>query len=332
MSFLPTDQQIKDIQEAGIPLTTKKNTEFWVKVLTNYREKHHNGIPIESVNDKKILEKQLCEFVVGVRRDDGEEYLSLKKLNLHDLKKQGKISTKKADTLSPDEIKQILNHPSTSKDTPEGLSRRVFIWVCLVFCPHGGEHTKMLKCQFDIRDDMVIFTKFHQKNDQSGLDGNNESLNIPCPRDKEHQGAYDDIISYLTINDDVWYLDHKIGTEKIKNYMKTICFDAVNHSGRATSLIWLYQSGVDDTQVMTISGHKSLKGVRSYISPTIYQKASKISNVLQMALTLQESSTSNKTPQKNTGSDIKPEDIEDEDNSDELDDMSDKGSGVKSLG
>ncbi|CAJ0754646.1 15957_t:CDS:2, partial [Entrophospora sp. SA101] len=97
-------------------------------------------------------------------------------------------------------------------------------------------------------------------------------------------------------------------------------------------LIWLYQSGVDDTQVMTISGHKSLKGVRSYISPTIYQKASKISNVLQMALTLQESSTSNKTPQKNTGSDIKPEDIEYEDNSDELDDMSDKGSGVKSLG
>ncbi|CAJ0857322.1 16552_t:CDS:2, partial [Entrophospora sp. SA101] len=240
---------------------------------------------------------------------------------LRDLKKQGKISTKKADTLSPDEIKQILNHPSTSKDTPEGLSRRELIWICLVFCPRGGEHTKMLKCQFDICDDMVVFTKFHQKNDQGGLDGNNESLNIPCPRDKEHQGAYDDIISYLTINDDVWYLDHKIGTEKIKNYMKTICFDAV----------------------MTISGHKSLKGVRSYIAPTIYQKASKISNVLQMALTLQESSTLNKTPQKNTGSDKhvkfidsfddeEPEDIKDEDNSDEPDDMSDKGSGVKSLG
>nr|CAG8552016.1 5553_t:CDS:2 [Entrophospora candida] len=97
--------------------------------------------------------------------------------------------------------------------------------------------------------------------------------------DKEHQGAYDDIVSCLTINDDVWYLDHKIGTEKIKNYMKTICFNAV----------------------MTISGHKSLKGVRSYIAPTIYQKAGKISNVLQMALTPpQESSTSNKTSQKNT--------------------------------
>ncbi|CAJ0827700.1 17321_t:CDS:2 [Entrophospora sp. SA101] len=311
MSFLPTDQQIKDIQEA---------------------KKHHNGISIESVNDKKILEKQLCEFVVGVRRDDGEEYLSLKNcmaaidrhlkshsvikdqitlngnackqnypdlyktLNgkLRDLKKQGKISTKKADTLSPDEIKQILNHPSTSKDTPEGLSRRELIWICLVFCPRGGEHTKMLKCQFDICDDMVVFTKFHQKNDQGGFDA---------------------------INDDVWYLDHKIGTEKIKNYMKTICFDAVNHSGCATSLNWLYQSGVDDTQVMTISGHKSLKGVRSYIAPTIYQKASKISNVLQMALTLQESSTLNKTPQKNTGSDKH-----------EPDDMSDKGSGVKSLG
>ena len=54
----------------------------------------------------------------------------------------------------------------------------------------------MLKCQFDIRDDIVIFTKFHQKNDQGGLDGNNESLNIPCPCDKEHQGAYDDYILF----------------------------------------------------------------------------------------------------------------------------------------
>ncbi|CAJ0645297.1 1717_t:CDS:2 [Entrophospora sp. SA101] len=33
---------------------------------------------------------------------------------------------------------------------------------------------------------------------QSGLDGNNESLNILCPHDLEHQGAYDDIISYLS--------------------------------------------------------------------------------------------------------------------------------------
>ena len=47
-------------------------------------------------------------------------------------------------------------------------------------------------------DNMDIFTKFHQKNDQGGLDGNGESLNISCPRDKEHQGAYDDIISYLS--------------------------------------------------------------------------------------------------------------------------------------
>ncbi|CAJ0767359.1 19928_t:CDS:2, partial [Entrophospora sp. SA101] len=311
MSFLPTDQQIKDIQEAGIPLTTKKNTEFRVKVLTSYREKHHNGIPIESVNDKKILEKQLCEFVVDQITLNGntckQNYPDLyKTLNgkLHDLKKQGKISTKKADTLSPDEIKQILNQH-------QKIHPKVFLGECL----YG----------FDIRDDMVVFTKFHQKNDQGGLDA---------------------------INDDVWYLDHKIGTEKIKNYMKTICFDAginlngrkiVNHSGHATSLNWLYQSGVDDTQVMTISGHKSLKGMRSYIAPTIYQKASKISNVLQMALTLQESSTLNKTPQKNTGSDKhvkfidsfddeEPEDIKDEDNSDEPDDMSDKGSGVKSLG
>ena len=58
------------------------------------------------------------------------------------------------------------------------------------------------------------------------------------------------------------------------------------------------------TQVMTISGHKSLKDVRSYIAPTIYQKASKISNVLQMALTPQESLPSNKKSQKNTGSDV----------------------------
>ncbi|CAJ0859453.1 14211_t:CDS:2, partial [Entrophospora sp. SA101] len=145
-----------------------------------------------------------------------------------------------------------------------------------------------------------------------GLDGNNESLNILCPHDLEHQGAYDDIISYLK------------NQELHEDNMFRCCINLngrkiVNHSGCATSPNWLYQSGVDDTQVMTISGHKSLKGMGSYIAPTIYQKASKINNVLQMVLTPQESSTLNKTSQKNTGSD-------------ELDDMSNKDGSVKSLG
>ncbi|CAJ0904609.1 5692_t:CDS:2, partial [Entrophospora sp. SA101] len=54
----------------------------------------------------------------------------------------------------------------TLGDTPKGLSRRVFIWVCLVFCPRD-DLTEQKK---NIRDDMVVFTKFHQKNDQGGLD------------------------------------------------------------------------------------------------------------------------------------------------------------------
>ncbi|CAJ0753174.1 17499_t:CDS:2, partial [Entrophospora sp. SA101] len=85
---------------------------------------------------------------------------------------------------STDEIKQMLNHRLTSRDAAEGLVRRIFVWNCVLFCPRGGERFLIKIDQYQFRNNMLIFTKFHQKNDQGGLSGSSDCLEIPCPCDE----------------------------------------------------------------------------------------------------------------------------------------------------
>ncbi|CAJ0900349.1 2360_t:CDS:2, partial [Entrophospora sp. SA101] len=67
---------------------------------------------------------------------------------LRDMKRKGLIKKNSAESLSTDEIKQMLNHRLTSRDAAEGLVRRIF------------------------------------KNDQGGLSGSSDCLEIPCPCDE----------------------------------------------------------------------------------------------------------------------------------------------------
>ncbi len=60
--------------------------------------------------------------------------------------------------------------PSESK----GLLRRAFFWICLLGCPRGGEHYNLLIDQFEDTEKGIIFKKFQQKNDQGGLEGNQQ--------------------------------------------------------------------------------------------------------------------------------------------------------------
>nr|CAG8496739.1 7019_t:CDS:2 [Entrophospora candida] len=261
-SFVPSLEQIKEIQSSGIPETTKKNTTFWVNVLHKYRSNHEFTTPIEEIQNKDQLEKELCQFVVGVRKQDGSEYISWKNAmaaldrhlkensvigrdialtgeqckhkfpqlyktvegKLRDMKRKGLIKKNSAESLSTDEIKQILNHCSTSRDTAEGLVRRIF------------------------------------KNDQGGLLGSSDCLEIPCPCDEPGiLGPFYDFNLYISKRPE------KCKTKEFYLQVNTSNSDRkiVNHSGRSTCLTWLFQSGLTEKQIMDISGHKSLKALSS---------------------------------------------------------------------
>ncbi|CAG8795999.1 14110_t:CDS:2, partial [Racocetra fulgida] len=147
------------------------------------------------------------------------------------------------------------------------------------------------------------FTKFSQKNDQGGVDGNLDLLTIPVPPDpKGLLGPVHDIKLYIdhrpanftceflhlkinkhskAIVKGEWYLDSKLGTKTCGNLMKSICNaaginiqgrDIVNHSGRTTLITSLYQAGVPIITSMSISGHKSESSFRIYSRPSDKQK------------------------------------------------------------
>ncbi|CAJ0651136.1 689_t:CDS:2 [Entrophospora sp. SA101] len=146
---------------------------------------------------------------------------------LRDMKRKGLIKKNSAESLSTDEIKQMLNHRLTSRDAAEGLVRRIF------------------------------------KNDQGGLSGSSDCLEIPCPCDEpgilgpfydfnlyiskrqekcETKKFYLQVTSNSAISINNWYLDRRMKSEKIKSYLKTICIDVgidvqdrkiVNHSRRS---------------------------------------------------------------------------------------------------
>ena len=67
-----------------------------------------------------------------------------------------------------------------------------------------------------------------------------------------------------------WYSRQPLGHNPLGTTVARICRSAgisgfkMNHSLRATSASRLYQSGVDEQQVMERTGHRSLEGVRSY--------------------------------------------------------------------
>ncbi|CAB5378421.1 unnamed protein product [Rhizophagus irregularis] len=57
------------------------------------------------------------------------------------MKKLGIGTAKPHEGLTNDELKIILDHDAVSSNNPEGLLRRVFLWICLLGCPRGGIST-----------------------------------------------------------------------------------------------------------------------------------------------------------------------------------------------
>src|SRR3954451_13088008 len=119
---------------------------------------------------------------------------------LKEMKKLGIGAAKSHDGLTNNEIRLILNHEAISPDNPEGLLRRVFLWICLFGCPRGGEHYNLTIDQFDDTERGLIFKKYHQKNDQGGIDGSQFSFEIPFPSDIKGQAEpNNDIRKYISM-------------------------------------------------------------------------------------------------------------------------------------
>ncbi|GBC50275.2 hypothetical protein GLOIN_2v1787594 [Rhizophagus irregularis DAOM 181602=DAOM 197198] len=96
------------------------------------------------------------------------------------MKKLGIGAAKPHEGLTNDKLKIILDRDAMFCNNPEGLLRRVFLWI--------------------YTDNRFIFKKFHQKNDQGGLEGNQYTFEILFPSDIKGKAEFNvDICKYISM-------------------------------------------------------------------------------------------------------------------------------------
>ncbi|EXX67846.1 hypothetical protein RirG_110650 [Rhizophagus irregularis DAOM 197198w] len=348
--FKPTAKELLKVQESHVPQNTVKCTKKWINILNSWRNHEDVGYKytLESLSSNQQIEKEMCEFIYGIRTKSGERYsrASLKnavasisrhlkdtipqwnynlldknhfpKLHatldgtLKEMKKLGIGAAKPHEGLTNDELKIILDHDAVSFNNPEGLLRRVFLWICLLGCPRGGEHYNLLINQFEDTDNGFIFKKFHQKNDQGGLESNQYTFEIPFPSDVKGKAEPNaDIRKYISmrpsdcitkefylgistntaaISKGKWYYDWALGEKRIRGMFREICIacgidisgrNISNHSGRDTAIQSIFDAGNEEVEAMAISGHNSSAGVRNYLKVTKEKKRKILGSVMQ---------------------------------------------------
>lgn len=172
--------------------------------------------------DNKTLSDQLEQFIVEVRKSNGQDYKApslytgfcaiargiseifeeTRVINLFDkhqfkslhrtldgcmksLVNDGDKNRKQSSPLEIDEIKFVLNSPAVAVDNPKGLMRRVWIWLTLLCCLRGGD-AKRLKASWlkELDDGGMRLELPKEKNHAGGIkDPYAESGNSLIPPD-----------------------------------------------------------------------------------------------------------------------------------------------------
>ena len=104
-----------------------------------------------------------------------------------------------------------------------------------------------------------------------------------CPQDRPKYAFYLQPLKNSTPN--CWFSSKPIGHNKLEGTVTRLCKDAgiprfsTNHSLRVTAATRLYQTRVDEQQVIECTGHCSLEGKRSYKRTSDVQKQA-VSDIL----------------------------------------------------
>ncbi|CAJ0639894.1 12031_t:CDS:2 [Entrophospora sp. SA101] len=267
--------------------------------------------------DKSVISILLSEFVVTVKkRDDGDfksdslyngicainrqfkeffkhqapfnilqdfEFSTFRDI-LHaqmiELEEMNNGKSKSADPLSEEEMSHIFNHPALSCDIPEGLFRRIFLWIGCCSARRGGTYQEIMYDHFKKHDDggfdLVII---HDKTHQGGLyhrshSGYKQPLSHIIPPDEKGTiGAY--------LNAGKWFTRKHAGHDKLSRMLQEICTitgidcvnrNIINHSIRKTIAQKLNDNGLDPQAIMNITLHRSITELNCYRSQNENQR------------------------------------------------------------
>jgi hypothetical protein len=237
----PSMETLQKYVTSSTPQNTKKNTRLWFSRFEEFVNDTQPDIDLMTLYDKKVIAMLLCEFIVIIKTKDNKDYKAnslyngicginrfyqelfkaKEPFNIHeDLEfkavrdtlhtrmieleeiSNGKYSG--ADALTDEEMVKIFDNPNLSNKTPNGLLKRVFLWVGCCTAQRGGSYYNILAEHFKERDDggFDIFT-IHDKTHQGGyyhkINSNQPLTHIIPPDESKECGACYDIKKYLNL-------------------------------------------------------------------------------------------------------------------------------------
>jgi len=223
------------------PKNTKKNTRLWFSRFEEFVNDTQPDIDLLTLYDKKVIAMLLCEFIVVIKTRDKKDYKAnslyngicginrfyqeffkdKESFNIHEdfesravrdtlhtrMIELEEISNGKyngADALTDEEMIKIFDHPNMSNETPEGLLKRVFLWVGCCTAKRGGSYYNIMAEHFKERDDGGFnIVTIHDKTHQGGYYHRNNSNQTPThvipPDGSKEGGACYDIKKYLNL-------------------------------------------------------------------------------------------------------------------------------------
>ncbi|CAB4383449.1 unnamed protein product [Rhizophagus irregularis] len=267
----PCIETLQKYATVANPKNTQQNTRLWFSRFDEFVKNTQPAIDLLTLYDKKVIALLLCEFIIVIKTRENKEYKANslyngicainrfyqeifktnESFNIHEdhefrsvrdtlharmieLEEINNGDYNGADPLTNEEMIQIFEHPDMSNNMPDGLLRRVFLWV-------GSEH-------FKERDDggfnvITIHDKTHQGGYYHKTNSNQHPIHIIPPDEIGVHDAFCDIKKYLKlcprnaeanfflrINKDPkeiengnWYTTSHMGRDKLSGMLKEIC-------------------------------------------------------------------------------------------------------------
>ena len=274
------------------------------------------GVQRHLRSERRILADQGQIDDVDIFKDSSFAYFrSVLDSVLKDLHKQGiGTTTKRADCISEDTEEKLWEENVLGDDTPAKLVDTLVFCFGLNFALRSGQEHR------DLRPDMLqlvtppdataylIYTESGSKNWQGGLNERKvTNKSVKCfandadpsrccirlyqkymalrPKDSPKDVFY--LKPFANPCQDCWYYNRAIGHNVLGNTVKRLC-TAIGVDGHFTNYsLWrtcatrLFQAGVDEQQIMGITGHRTTNAVRLYkeISQEQEENSSKILQV-----------------------------------------------------
>ncbi|PKB94357.1 hypothetical protein RhiirA5_438983 [Rhizophagus irregularis] len=295
---LPDQEEIDRLLKKSTVLNTKRATTTWLNKFENFRNSVKYIGKCTEVADIHELEVQIQNFIIVMKTNNGEDYKAtsinacIDALNRHlnqysvirpldlkdrrmfpdlwqildgklkDIAKQGKAEVCGSDSLSLDEVKLIFNSPILNIESPTAKVDGSGIEVCIP----------------------------RSKTNQRGMEGGTGDI-LKIPNHPQIISVYEKYFAnrpvnasphfylqeYTDENDFIyfnrWYKTSNIGEKRMRNFLHELAKECgidvigrkiTNHSVRKTLVELLKDLGFSDIEVMSVSRHRSLNGLKSY--------------------------------------------------------------------